>query len=433
MADLYGRSTNDTINGTSGDDTIFGRSGNDTLNGGAGSDSLYGGSGNDVLNGGSGDDVLSGGSGADVLRGGSGADVIQGDGGDDELHGGSGADILNGGSSDDTLYGDAGSDALSGGAGDDALIGGAGNDLLAGGAGDDVLDGGSGNDILDGGSGDNVITGGAGADIVQVTDPGGTLVITDFDPTADKLDLTALAKVGSLDELSIVQSGDSVLITSDSMNGSITIRGATVDEVTAPGVIAVACFVGGTLVRTSNGDIPIETLVIGDLVTTGTGSRPVKWIGRRAFSRRFAERSAWVVPVRVRASALADGVPSRDLLISPEHALYVEGVLVPAGHLVNGTTIVRDASLDIIAYYHVEFETHDVIICNGTLAETYVDHGNRKMFANWPEYVDLYGDVPPIGDAGIGRVHPTVDDGPDLDRIRAQVDARAARRSGRAA
>jgi Ca2+-binding RTX toxin-like protein len=424
MADLYGRSSNDTINGTSADDALFGRGGNDTLNGGAGADSLYGGSGNDVL---------SGGSGTDILRGGSGTDILQGDGGDDELRGGSGADILNGGSGDDILYGNSGNDALSGGTGDDALFGGAGNDVLMGGAGDDILDGGSGNDILDGGSGDSVITSGSGADIVQATDPNGALVITDFDPTADKLDLTALANVGSLDELSIVQSGDSVLITSDSMDGSITIRGATVDEVTAPGVIAVACFVGGTLVRTPTGEVPIETLVIGDLVTTEMGARPVKWIGRRAFSRRFAEKSAWVVPVRVRAGAIMDGVPSRDLWISPEHALYVEGVLVPAGHLVNGTTIVRDASLEIIAYYHVEFESHEVIICNGTLAETYIDHGNRRMFANWPEYADLYGDVPQAGNGARGRVHPTVDDGPDLDRIRAHLDARTTRRSGRAA
>ncbi|GJD34076.1 Hint domain-containing protein [Methylobacterium aerolatum] len=411
MADLNGSSANDIINGTSDNDTIYGRSGDDVLNGGSGADRLFGGSGNDVLNGGSGADYLNGGSG------------------DDELRGGSGNDVMIGGSGDDILYGETGSDVMSGGAGDDQLSGGIGNDELSGGAGDDILDGGSGADVLDGGSGDNVITTGSGSDTIRVTSASGSVVITDFDPTADKLDLTSLAGVSSLDDLQIVQNGNDVEITGTGTAASIIIEGVTVDDLKAPGVVSVACFVAGTLIRTPNGDVPVESLAIGDIVSTPAGGRAVRWIGRRAFSRRFAERSPKVVPVRVRAHALSDGVPYRDLLISPEHAILVDGVLVPAGRLVNGSTIVRDSSLAVVAYLHIELAEHDVIISNGTLAETYVDHGNRRMFANFAEYEALYGESESPVDDSAGRAYPTLVDGTELDDLRARLEARARRRA----
>lgn len=426
MADFYGHSGNDTINGTDDADTIYGRSGDDVLNGGAGADRLFGGSGNDVLNGGSGNDFLDGGSGDDVLNGGTGADILMGGSGDDQLAGGSGDDQLFGGTGDDVLTGDGGNDMLSGGAGDDLLYGGEGNDSLVGGAGDDMLSGGSGNDILDAGAGDNVIETGSGADTIVISDPSGSDVITDFDPTQDKIDLTKLTGVTAMSDLSIVQSGDAVVVSSDKFSGSITIEGVTVDEVMSPGAISVACFVAGTQVRTPGGDMPVETLAIGDLVTTASGdAKPIRWIGRRAFSRRFAAKSPRVVPVRVRANAIAAGIPCADLLISPEHALHLDGVLVPAGLLVNDRTIIRDACLATISYVHVELDAHDVIICNDTLAETYVDHGNRRMFANWAEYDALYGEDAPAEPEGFGRVHPTVVDGPDLDAIRARLNDRA--------
>ncbi|MBV9079042.1 MAG: Hint domain-containing protein [Methylobacteriaceae bacterium] len=420
MADYRGTPQADSYTGTSGDDTIYGR---------AGDDELHGGAGDDIINGGAGDDTLFGDEGDDVLNGGAGADVLDGGQGDDVLSGGAGDDVLSGGAGDDELTGGAGADELDGGQGDDVLKGGAGDDELSGGAGDDELSGGAGDDVLDGGTGDDVITTGSGNDVVQVSEGFGNLTITDFDPTKDQLDLTALTGVGSLSDLTIVQNGDAVEISVAGQDGLITVQGVTVDEITAPGIVAVACFVAGTLIRTPRGDVPVESLAIGDLVTTASGARPVKWIGRRAFSRRFAERSPKVVPVRVRAGALGDNLPERDLLLSPEHALHLDGALVPAGALVNGRTIVTDPSLDVIAYHHVELETHDVIVANGALAETYVDHGNRRMFANFADYVALYGEGEAPVDDRAGRVHPTVADGPELDAIRARLEARATRRA----
>lgn len=407
MADFFGNSGNNTLDGTDDDDRIYGRSGNDTLNGGGGNDILVGGSGRDVLNGGSGNDQLFGGSGRDTLNGGTGSDLLSGDAGDDQLEGGGGNDVLLGGSGDDDLAGDAGSD------------------LLLGGSGDDLLDGGSGSDILDGGSGDNIVTTGSGNDTVRISDPDGSTVITDFDPTQDTLDLRALTGVASLGDLSIVQSGDAVIITGDGFAGSVTIEGVTVDDMTSPGVVAVACFMTGTAIRTDRGDIPVEALSIGDRVVTAGGRvRPVRWIGRRAFSRRFAKSSPRIVPVRIRAGALGDGVPNQDLLVSPEHALMIDGVFVPAVHLVNDGTIRRDPDHAIFAYHHVELDGHDVIIANGAPAESYIDQGARRMFANWAEFEALYGPEPAGAEAG-ARALPTVTDGDHLDAIRARIAARS--------
>ena len=96
----------------------------------------------------------------------------------------------------------------------------------------------------------------------------------------------------------------------------------------------VACFMPGTLVATPTGEQPVETLKIGDLVLTAEGqARPVRWMGRHTVSRLFADPQR-VLPIRVTAGALGENVPVRDLLVSPDHALLVDGILVQAGALV---------------------------------------------------------------------------------------------------
>jgi Hint domain/RTX calcium-binding nonapeptide repeat (4 copies) len=309
----------------------------------------------------------------------------------------------------------------------DTLTGQGGADSLSGLKGNDILDGRGGNDIIDGGRGDDIIRTGTGHDTVVFTGKVGNDIITDFDPTHDKIDLTSLKHVDSLDDLNFSQDGDSVVITGK-IGGSITVEGVTVDELQSPGVIDIACFLRGTLIRTPLGEVPVEALAIGDRVTTiGGEARPIRWIGRRAFSARFATKSPRVVPVLVQANAIAEGVPHRDLRVSPEHALYIDGVLVPAGELVNGRTIVREMSGSVIEYFHIEFETQDILFADGTPAETYVNHDNRKMFANWEEYVDLYGDDASAKDENGDpeRVFECITAGPRLEAIRERLNHRA--------
>jgi hypothetical protein len=145
----------------------------------------------------------------------------------------------------------------------------------------------------------------------------------------------------------------------------------------------------GTAIATPEGSVAVEDLVIGQLVTTADGrTAPVRWIGRQTVVRRFAGDR---LPIRILAGALADAVPSRDLLLSPSHALLVDGVLAQAGALVNGVSILREANVPpSFVYYHVELDDHALLLAENVPAESFVDNVERTVFDNWDEYQALY-------------------------------------------
>ncbi|MGO8740411.1 Hint domain-containing protein [Rhodoblastus sp.] len=188
-------------------------------------------------------------------------------------------------------------------------------------------------------------------------------------------------------------------------------------------VTATPCFCRGVLLRTPDGAAAVETLLRGDLVLTTDGeAKRVCWIGRRAVSAIFSDPTrSW--PIRVKAGALGDSVPSRDLLLSPDHALLVEDVLIQAGALVNGTSIVRETKVpETFVYYHVELDDHSLILAENTPAETFVDNVDRLGFDNWAEHEALYPDGKPIDEMPYPRAKACRQ---VPIRIRAMLDARA--------
>ena len=166
---------------------------------------------------------------------------------------------------------------------------------------------------------------------------------------------------------------------------------------TAPGdvVAIVACYVAGTRIATPAGEVSVEDLTLEDSVVTASGKRrPIKWIGRRSYAGRFLEANSGIWPVRFNAGSLGKGVPHRDLLVSPEHAMFLDGLLIPAHCLVNGSTIVQERGLERVDYYHVELDSHDILLAEGAAAESFVDDQSRGMFHNASEYPVLYPDEP---------------------------------------
>lgn len=157
------------------------------------------------------------------------------------------------------------------------------------------------------------------------------------------------------------------------------------------------CFLKGTRILTDRGQQKIEDLRIGDLVATHRGTlEPIKWIGRMSYER--AERKRWqseVAPVKVEASAIASGVPSRDLFLSQRHAIFNgEGALIPAKYLVNGETLQIDApaGLTRLEYFQLEFEEHEIIFAEEMPVESFLGGDDlREMFSNFAEYLRLYG------------------------------------------
>jgi hypothetical protein len=187
--------------------------------------------------------------------------------------------------------------------------------------------------------------------------------------------------------------------------------------------IDVFCFMAGTLIRTPDGAAAVETLKRGDLVVTADGAaKPVRWVGRQTVSAIFADpQRNW--PIRVKAGALADNVPSRDLLLSPDHALLVGGVLIQASALVNGTSIVRESKVSpVFVYYHVELDDHSLILAENAPAETFIDNADRLNFDNWAEHDALYPEGKPMAELGIPRAKARRQ---VPMRIRAALDARA--------
>ena len=126
----------------------------------------------------------------------------------------------------------------------------------------------------------------------------------------------------------------------------------------------------------------MERLAVGDLVLTRSGvARPIVWIGIGRVLATRGRRTA-ATPVIVRKGAFADNVPTQDLRVTKGHSFYLNGVLIPVEELINHRTILWDDRAQEVALYHVELESHDVLLANGAAAESYRDDGNRWLFRN---------------------------------------------------
>jgi len=145
----------------------------------------------------------------------------------------------------------------------------------------------------------------------------------------------------------------------------------------------VPCFCHGTRILTERGEVAVQELRIGERVVTASGAmQPIRWIGHRSVDCLRHPGPQAIRPVRIRANAVGSGVPYRDLSVSHDHAISLDGVLIPAKLLVNGMTIVQDSSLRRVEYFHVELDRHSILISEGLPTESYLDTGNRALFEN---------------------------------------------------
>jgi hypothetical protein len=184
-----------------------------------------------------------------------------------------------------------------------------------------------------------------------------------------------------------------------------------------------ASFCAGTKILSTRGRVRIENLRVGDEVITFAGhTMPIRWIGERTYRRHFARLSPGSVPILIKAGALDDGVPSRDVYVSPAHRIYLDGVLVAASDLVNHASILACPEMDPISYFHLELSAHAILLAEDMPAESYVERGNRAMFLR-TSYATPYD--PTVGTPAWTSCAPLVQRGMTLDRIRDRLALRA--------
>lgn len=366
-------------------DTVFGGAGNDTIRTGDDADLIFGGVGNDDIDGGFDADTIFGGQGTDTIVGGEGSDSIEAGLGNDLVYGGLGAgfpDSVNFDDSfdlrplnnDDTLFGGQGNDTIFGMDDADVLFGGVGNDNLDGGIDNDTVQGGQGNDIIIGGVGADSLAGGADRDVF-VGGNGGDFV--DGNEGGDDFDTLDLRGSGPLN---IVFADD------NPENGTVTFLDAdgnpagTMNFVNIENVIP--CFTPGTMIATPRGEVPVETLRAGDkIVTRDNGLQEIRWVGQKALSWADMAAAPHLKPVLVRQGSLGNGLPERDMMVSPNHRLLVANdrtalyfdeheVLVSAKHLVGSAGVHAIDSMQT-TYIHFMLDQHEVVLSNGAWTESF--------------------------------------------------------------
>ena len=189
------------------------------------------------------------------------------------------------------------------------------------------------------------------------------------------------------------------------------------------GLVEIVCYCQGTEIATPSGQARVERLKIGDKITTRFGGvQSIKWIGRQTFEAD--EISPDRYPVRIRAGAIATGVPSRDLFVSPGHSMLIGKHLVPARKLVNEITITQDDVTATVNYYQIELETHDCVLAEGAWSETYADApGWRQNFHNAHEFHALYPDHVAPAEARLCASRP--EEGPEFAAALTPTAARA--------
>lgn len=242
---------------------------------------------------------------------------------------------------------------------------------------------------------------------------GGTLTLTQGSGSI------ALKFDGQFTTSSFTLSAGDRTLSSDPESVRITIE-AGVGTVPVPPI----CFVTGTMIRTVDGDVPVERLRVGDQALTASGqARPIRWIGHRALHGIGDASHADRWPIRVRTGAFGPDRPSRDLYLSPGHALCVtvlDDVFIPVDRLINDATI-APVALDQVDYWHVELDSHDVLLANDLPAESYMDAGNRHWFAGNDAAMEPARAQQSLAD----YARPFVDAGPVVDAVRARLAARA--------
>lgn len=205
---------------------------------------------------------------------------------------------------------------------------------------------------------------------------GGTLTITHINGVAVVAGSTVMLNTGQVITLNadgtITIAGDG---DTENVNFTYTASNGSNSDAGFVNVTSVPCFVAGTLIRTPDGEVAVETLEPGDLVVTrDEGPRPVRWVGSRTVAAEGDH-----APIHISAGTFGD---HRDLMLSPQHRVLLrdalaellfgeDEVLVAARDLLNDRSVTRRSG-GPVTYVHLMFDRHQVICSEGLETESYL-------------------------------------------------------------
>jgi hypothetical protein len=366
-------------------DTVFGGAGNDTILTGDDADLIDGGDGADSINAGFDNDTITGGAGRDTIIGGEGADRIDAGADNDLVYGGLSPefpDSINIRDDQGDLVPNNGTDLIFGGAGDDTIFGLDDADTIDGGIGADVIDAGIDNDSVTGGTGADTITGGQGVDTLAGGDDRDVFIganagdVVDGNEGGDDFDTLDLRGSGPL----------RVTFGANPENGTVDFLdadGNTTGSMTFTNIEnVIPCFTPGTMIATPKGEVAVELLKAGDrIITRDNGIQEIRWTGQKALNWHDLNANPHLKPIFVRQGSLGNGLPERDMMVSPNHRLLVANdrtalyfdeheVLVAAKHLVSQDGVQAVESLGT-TYIHFMFDRHEVVLSNGAWTESF--------------------------------------------------------------
>jgi hypothetical protein len=268
---------------------------------------------------------------------------------------------------------------------DDRILAGIGDDTVFAGTGDGLASGGAGNDTIFGRDDKDAQFGGADRDVFIVDIPAAGI---DSLPDGSVNFIDGSEEGGDFDPLDLCGAGPFTLKYSPTnrKNGTVTFLDAKGNRAGRLDVINIKtvtpCFTPGTLIATPKGEVLVETLTAGDrVITRDNGIQEICWTGTRKIDWAMLTANPYLRPVMIRRGALGDGLPERDMMVSPNHRVLVSNdrtslyfdeheVLVAAKHLLGAPGIFEIESSGI-TYLHFMFAQHEVVLSNAAWTESF--------------------------------------------------------------
>ncbi|MGB7317936.1 MAG: Hint domain-containing protein [Planktotalea sp.] len=142
------------------------------------------------------------------------------------------------------------------------------------------------------------------------------------------------------------------------------------------------CFTPGTLIKTDQGELPVEEIAVGTRVLTrDNGYQTVLWAAASVLPSNVLKAHPNLQPIQISKGALGPNLPERVTRVSPQHRMLLNNdqirrwfnsdeVLVPA-HLLTCFEGISHVEVSEVTYIHFMFEQHEIILADGAWSESY--------------------------------------------------------------